>query len=34
MYFEKRGGSDSLGYLADGLTEALIHEISEVNSSR
>ena len=31
MYFEPRGGSDSLGYLADGLTEALIHELSEVS---
>jgi len=31
MYFEKAaGGSDSLGYLADGITEALIHELSEV----
>ena len=30
LYFEKRGGSDSLGYLADGLTEALIHELSGV----
>jgi serine/threonine-protein kinase len=29
MYFENRGG-DSLGYLSDGLTEALIHELSEV----
>jgi serine/threonine-protein kinase len=31
MYFEQRGGADSLGYLADGLTEALIHELSEVS---
>ena len=31
LYFEKAtGGSDSLGYLADGITEALIHELSEV----
>ena len=30
MYFENRSGSDSLGYLADGLTEALIHELSGV----
>jgi len=31
MYFEQRGGADSLGYLADGLTEALIHELSQVS---
>ncbi|HUR95017.1 MAG TPA: protein kinase [Gemmatimonadales bacterium] len=30
LYFEPRGGSDSVGYLADGLTEALIHEIGQV----
>ncbi|HEX6616312.1 MAG TPA: serine/threonine-protein kinase, partial [Gemmatimonadales bacterium] len=30
MYFDQRGGGDSLGYLADGITEALIHELSEV----
>ena len=30
MYFENRGMADSLGYLADGLTEALIHELSGV----
>jgi len=31
LYFEKgAGGSDSLAYLADGLTEALIHELSGV----
>jgi len=30
LYFEQRGGTDSLGYLADGLTEALIHELSAV----
>jgi TolB-like protein len=30
LYFQQRGGSDSLGYLADGLTEALIHELSQV----
>ena len=29
-----RGGQDSIGYLADGLTEALIHELSEVNRFR
>jgi TolB-like protein len=32
MYFASRGGSDSLGYVADGLTEALIHELSQVNA--
>ncbi|HEX3233476.1 MAG TPA: serine/threonine-protein kinase, partial [Gemmatimonadales bacterium] len=31
LYFESRGGSDSLGYVADGLTEALIHELSQVS---
>ena len=30
MYFDNRSGQDSIGYLADGLTEALIHELSEV----
>jgi TolB-like protein/tRNA A-37 threonylcarbamoyl transferase component Bud32 len=30
LYFEQRGGSDSLGFLADGLTDALIHELSGV----
>jgi len=30
LYFQSRGGSDSLQYLAEGLTEALIHELSEV----
>jgi TolB-like protein/tRNA A-37 threonylcarbamoyl transferase component Bud32 len=30
LYFDSRGGSDSLGYVADGLTEALIHELSQV----
>ncbi len=30
MYFENRSGSDSLSYLADGLTEGLIHELSVV----
>jgi eukaryotic-like serine/threonine-protein kinase len=31
MYFEKAPGSpDSVGYLADGITEALIHELSGV----
>ena len=32
LYFQRRGGSDSLQYLADGLTEALIHELSEVKA--
>jgi len=32
LYFEQGpGGSDSLGYLADGLTDALIHELSGVS---
>jgi TolB-like protein len=32
LYFDAgRGGSDSVGYVADGLTEALIKELSEVN---
>ncbi|HET7423732.1 MAG TPA: serine/threonine-protein kinase, partial [Gemmatimonadales bacterium] len=30
MYFENRGLADSLSYLGDGLTEALIHELSGV----
>ena len=30
LYFEPRGGSDSLTYLADGLTESLIRELSGV----
>jgi TolB-like protein len=30
LYFENRSGADSLSYLADGLTEALIHELSQV----
>jgi TolB-like protein len=30
LYFENRSGQDSLGYLADGLTEALIHELSGI----
>ena len=30
MYLESRGAQDSVGYLADGLTEALIHELSQV----
>ncbi|HET8625185.1 MAG TPA: serine/threonine-protein kinase [Gemmatimonadales bacterium] len=30
LYFQSRGGSDSLVYLADGLTEALINELSRV----
>jgi serine/threonine-protein kinase len=30
LYFETRQDSDSLRYLADGLTEALIHELSRV----
>jgi serine/threonine protein kinase/tetratricopeptide (TPR) repeat protein len=32
MYFSSRGPSDSLGYVADGLTEALIHELSQVKA--
>jgi serine/threonine protein kinase len=33
LYFDKApGGSDSLAYLADGLTEALIHELSGVSA--
>lgn len=31
LYFQSRGGSDSLGFLADGLTETLIHQLSQVN---
>jgi serine/threonine-protein kinase len=30
MYFDSRGGQDSLNYLAEGLTEALIRELSQV----
>jgi TolB-like protein len=30
LYFQSRSGSDSLRYLADGLTEALINELSRV----
>ena len=30
MYFDNRAGQDSIGYVADGLTEALIHELSRV----
>ncbi|HEX2451037.1 MAG TPA: protein kinase [Gemmatimonadales bacterium] len=30
LYFQSRGGSDSLRYLADGLTEGLINELSRV----
>jgi TolB-like protein len=30
MYFDNRSGQDSLGYLAEGLTEALIQELSGV----
>jgi serine/threonine-protein kinase len=30
LYFDARGGGDSLGSVADGLTEALIHELSAV----
>jgi serine/threonine-protein kinase len=30
LYFENRSGADSLSYLADGLTEALIQELSSV----
>jgi serine/threonine-protein kinase len=32
LYFEHRGDSAQTQYLADGLTEALIHELSEVNT--
>ncbi len=32
LYFEDAGGSDSLGYLADGLTEGLIRELSQVQT--
>ena len=32
MYFNSRGASDSLDYVADGLTEALIHELSSVKA--
>ncbi|MGH7627850.1 MAG: hypothetical protein ACREOF_00350, partial [Gemmatimonadales bacterium] len=32
LYFSSRGGSDSLAYLADGLTEALINELSAVKA--
>ena len=32
LYFGSRGPSDSLGYVADGLTEALIHELSQVKA--
>jgi serine/threonine-protein kinase len=31
LYFENRSGQDSLAYLADGLTEALIHELSGIS---
>ena len=31
LYFDQRGGADSLGYLADGLTEALIRELGQVS---
>ena len=34
LYFDQRGGSDSLGFLADGLTEALIHELGQVSQLR
>jgi serine/threonine-protein kinase len=30
LYFQNRGGPDSIGFLADGLTEALIHDLSQV----
>ncbi|HET7600768.1 MAG TPA: serine/threonine-protein kinase [Gemmatimonadales bacterium] len=30
LYFDRRGGPDSLGYLADGVTEELIHSLSGV----
>ena len=32
LYFGSRGGSDSLTYLADGLTEALINELAAVKA--
>ena len=32
LYFQDLGGKDSLSYLADGLTEALIDELSEVQT--
>ena len=32
LYFEDAGGSDSLGYVADGLTEGLIRELSQVQT--
>jgi eukaryotic-like serine/threonine-protein kinase len=32
LYFEDSGGGDSLGYLADGLTEGLIRELSRVQT--
>ena len=32
LYFGSRGPSYSLGYVADGLTEALIHELSQVKA--
>jgi serine/threonine-protein kinase len=32
LYFEDSGGGDSLGYLADGLTEGLIRELSTVQT--
>lgn len=32
LYFRSRGGSDSLRYLADGLTETLIHNLSQVKT--
>ena len=32
LYFDDIGGGDSLGYLADGLTEGLIHELSRIQT--
>ncbi|HEU5170650.1 MAG TPA: serine/threonine-protein kinase, partial [Gemmatimonadales bacterium] len=32
LYFQNRGGSDSLRYLTDGLTEALITELAQVKA--
>jgi TolB-like protein/tRNA A-37 threonylcarbamoyl transferase component Bud32 len=32
LYFNSRGDNDSIGYVADGLTEALIHELSQVSA--
>jgi TolB-like protein len=34
LYFDRRGGQDSLAYLADGITEELIRELSRVPALR